>query len=282
MAALLAYIFYFFAATISPLQRRHLAITRESDIGQIDFAFRVMLITTVLSSVLFLFKRPELKDDTATVLGLAAVCGIFGAIALATGYTAQRKVEAGSFSLISNVYTPVSIVLATLFLNERLRPMQIVGTILLLISVVLVSRKHKLTRWRFDKYFFLVVFSGLALGVVLTTERALIKHNGITTGTWISWGSQSLFLAVAALIVGEKSQHNSKDTAVTSGLRFLQQLSWVILVTVVANLSLVSAITTFKVVLIFIAAAIFLKEREDLTRKIIGSIIAVTGLLLMA
>lgn len=282
MAAFLAYIFYFIAATASPLQRRHLATRRDTDTGQIDFAFRVMLITAALSSILYLFKRPELNDSLTTVLWLAATCGIFGAIALATGYIAQRNVEAGTFSLISNVYTPVTIVLASLFLSERLKPVQILGTVLLLVSVVLVSRKHKLTRWRFDRYFFLVVLSGLSLGVVLTAERALIKGNGITSGTWISWGSQSLFLALAALVAGQKSQHNLNDTAVTSGLRFLQQLSWVVLVTVVANLSLVSAITTFKVVLVFIAAAIFLKEREDLPRKIIGSLIAVVGLLLMA
>jgi uncharacterized membrane protein len=43
----------------------------------------------------------------------------------------------------------------------------------------------------------------------------------------------------------------------------------------------VSSITTFKVVIVSVAAALFLNEKEDLPRKIIGSIIAVIGLLLM-
>ena len=68
---------------------------------------------------------------------------------------------------------------------------------------------------------------------------------------------------------------------VTGGLRFLQSLSWVILIFMVGNLSIVSSITTFKVVIVFIAAAIFLKERSDLPRKIIGSLVALAGLLLM-
>ncbi|NTW14699.1 MAG: hypothetical protein HGA31_06790, partial [Candidatus Moranbacteria bacterium] len=54
-----------------------------------------------------------------------------------------------------------------------------------------------------------------------------------------------------------------------------------VLLFAVGNLSLVSAVTTFKVVIIFVFAAIFLKEREDLTRKIIGSLVSVAGLLMM-
>jgi len=50
---------------------------------------------------------------------------------------------------------------------------------------------------------------------------------------------------------------------------------------VVANLSVVSSVTTFKIVIMFVVAAIFLKEKDDLGRKIFGSLIAVAGLLLM-
>lgn len=281
MVDLVAYLFYFFASTTSTLQRRHIAIRRETDVGQIDFAFRVFFITFILSSVLALFKRPEINQSFFTVLLLATCTGIFGSLSISTQYIAQRHVEAGVTSLIGNIYTPITIVLSSVLLSESLKSHQIVGTIILLISVVIVSTKHRLSRWRFDKYFWLMVINGLALGISLVAERSLIKNNGITAGTWISWGSISLVLGLAALISWQKSQHNLNDTAVTGGLRFLQQISWVILVTAVANLSLVSAITTFKIVIVFVAGAIFLHEREDLKRKIIGSLIATAGLLLM-
>jgi len=281
MALFFAYIFFFFAATASPLQRRHLAKKRQTDIGQISFAFYVMLITTALSSVLWLFKTPEINTSLVVAAGLAFICGVSGAVALASQYQAQRHVEAGTYTVISNVYTPVTIVLATLLLNESLKPVQVLGTMLLLVSVVLVSRKHQLTRWHFDKYFFLMVLSGVCMGLVLTAERALIKENGITTGTWLSWSSQALMLGLASLLSGQKSQHTLNETLLTGSLRFLQQLSWVILITVTANLSVVSAITTFKVVIVFLAAAILLNERDDLARKILGSLVAVGGLLLM-
>ena len=97
----------------------------------------------------------------------------------------------------------------------------------------------------------------------------------------ISRWSQCLFLGIAALVSQQKSMYTPKDIAITGTLRFMQSLSWVILIFVVGNLSLVSSITTFKVVVVFIAAALFLGERDDLPRKILGSLIAVAGLLLM-
>lgn len=282
MTSVFAYLFFFIAATASPLQRRHLATKRQTDAGQIAFAFHVMLITTVLSLGLWASKSPELNTTILSTFSLSFICGLFGSVALATQYAAQRHVEAGTLTVVGNIYTPVTIILATVLLNERLQPLQIVGTLMLLVAAVLVSQKHRLTRWKFDRYFFLIVISGIAMGLVITAERVLIRENGITAGTWLSWSSQTLFLAFATFVSKQKSQHNLRETSITGSLRFLQQLSWVILITVVANLSVVSAVTTFKVVIVFAAAAIFLHERDDMRRKVIGSLVAVVGLLLMA
>jgi drug/metabolite transporter (DMT)-like permease len=168
-----------------------------------------------------------------------------------------------------------------MFLGEGLEPLQIAGTGLLLFAIVLISKKHRIGTWRFDRYFLLMLSSGIMLGVALTAERALQRATGFTAGTMMSWWAQCLCLGIAAYLAKSPSEYGLKDTMITGVLRFLQSLSWVILLAVVGNLSLVSAVTTFKVVVIFVAAAILLKEREDMHRKILGSVIAVIGLLLM-
>ena len=126
-----------------------------------------------------------------------------------------------------------------------------------------------------------MVASGISLGFVLVAERALQKTTGFSAGTIFSWVSQATFLGLATLFTKSKHEYSQKNIAITGILSAIGSLSYVILVTVVGNLSVVSAITTFKVIIVFILAAIFLKEREDLHRKILGSIIAVVGLLLM-
>ncbi len=282
MITFLSYIFYFIAASASPLQRRWLATHKNiKNEGQIRLAFQVTLITVILSFTLPLFEKFHLHGNTLHLIGLSLICGLFGSLYFVFSYTAQKHIEAGVSSLVSNIYTPITIVLATLLLNEKLTLIQILGTVLLIIGILIVSRKHRIGRFKFDKYFMLMVLSGIMMGILLVAERTLMKITGFSAGVMLSWWSQCLFLGVATIITNSKSVYSKKDITITGVLRFLQSLSWVVLVFVVGNLSIVSAITTFKIVIVFIAGAIFLKEREDLPIKIIGSIIALIGLLFM-
>lgn len=281
MTAFLAYLFFFVAASVSPLQRRWLAVKREGG-GQIDFAFRVMGIAAILATIILPLIRPlTISGSPYKLIGLAILAGGAGAVYFSSFFSAQKHVEAGISTLVNNIYTPVTIILAIIFLREGLTLTQVGGTVLLLMSMVLVAKKHRLGRFKFDKWFLLMFLSGIFLGISLTAEKALLNKTGFTAGVLISWWAQVISLGLAAYFFKNRTTYRLKDTLVTGGLKFLHSLSWVILLLVVGNLSVVSAITTFKVVIIFLAAAVFLGEREDLPRKIIGSLLGVAGLLLM-
>ncbi len=282
MIIFLSYIFYFIAATVSPLQRRWLAKNKNLDNqGQIHFSFMVALVVAILSLFLPLFQPFFISGNVSYLIFLSLTTGIFGAFFYISSFIAQKHVEAGVSLLVTNIHIPITIILATFLLSERLTFIQIAGTALLLLGIIIVSKKHHLGKFRFDKYFLLMLSSGVMLAIVLVADRALVKTTGFTAGTILSFWSTCICLGVATLLTRNKNVYSQKDIAITGILRFLQNLSWFVLVYVVGNLSLVSSITTFKVVIVFVAAAIFLHEREDLGRKILGSIIAVIGLLLM-
>lgn len=282
MSSVLAYLFYFVAASASPLQRRWLAVKKPTDSrSQVRFAFQVTSVVSLFSLLLPLFSPFRLLGHAWQIIGLSMVSGVFGGAVYITTYVAQKHVEAGVSSLLTNIYTPITIVLASIFLKEGLRLMQVLGTVLLLLGVIIVSKKHQTGRFTFDKYFWLMILSGTMLSVALIAERALIKTTGFTAGSMLSWGAQWATLGIALLVVKSNNTYSIKDIGITGVLRYLQTVSWVTLSFVVGNLSIVSAITTFKVVIIFIAAALLLKERENVGRKILGSVVAVVGLLFM-
>ncbi len=283
MAVLLAYLFYFVSASASPIQRRFLAQKGTGDVAsQIRFSFQVIAFPAVIGSVILPFFHPfQIEGSGFVLLTLAIVAGTAGAASFGLFFVTQRHVEAGIGTLVSNVYTPVTIVLATLFLAERLTWLQGLGTVLLLIGVVIVSKKHRISRFKFDKYFMLTLLSGVLIGICLVAERALQKQTGFTAGTLLSWWMQAACLGITAWIMRGKTTFSSSDLVTTGILRFFQAISWVTLVNTVGNLSLVSAVTTFKVVTVFVGAAILLKERDDMPRKLLGSLISVAGLLMM-
>jgi hypothetical protein len=153
--------------------------------------------------------------------------------------------------------------------------------VFLLAAVFIVSKKHRIGRFSFDKYFLFMVLSGALVSFLFVAERALQKTTGFSAGIMMSWGAQALCLGIVTLYAKSKHTYTNKEVAITGIIKFFAALSYVILTYVVANLSVVSSVTTFKVVIIFIAAALILREREDMGRKIFGSILAVIGLLLM-
>lgn len=282
MSIIFAYIFYFVAASASPLQRRWLAKKKDVDgKGQIHFAFQVSFIIAVLSLCLPFFSPLYITGDAWYLAGLTFVTGIIGASFFIISYTAQKHVQVGVQTLINNLSTPIIIILSTVFLHEKLSSIQLVGTVLLLVGIFIVSKRHKIGKFTFDRYFTMLILGTFLLAIDITVERILQKTTGFTAGTLLMVWSQCLFLGIAVIISKSKSQYTFEDISITGILRFFQAISWAVVVFVVGNLSLVSAVTTFKAVVVFIGAAIFLKERDDIPQKIIGSIIAVIGLLLM-
>jgi drug/metabolite transporter (DMT)-like permease len=281
MAEFWAYLFYFVVASASPIQRRWLAINRPKHKGELLFATRVMGIVALMSLAILLFSRPSFNGNPWFIIFLTVLCAIGGGGFFAGQYTAQRHVQAGTTSVISNIFTPVTIILATIFLQERLELHQLFGTTLLLFSAFLVTKNHRGGKFHVDKYIWLMLVSGIGLGIAMTAQRELIKVTGFTAASLLSLISPVIFLGLLAWLTKSKTTYKAKDTWITGGLYFTQLLSWVVLVAVVANLSVVSSITTFKVVIIFGIGAIYLHEHDDLLRKIIGAGIAVIGLWLM-
>lgn len=275
-----AYLFYFIAATIAPIQRRWLS-TRNEGGNKIDLSFRVSLVAAAFVLILPLFSPFVLHGSYLTIALLLIVGGIGGIGYYVSYFTAQRHVEAGTTSVLGNIYTPITIVLSTLFLGEGLRGLQILGAVLLIVAAMIVSKKHRIGRITYDRYFWLMIFSGVSLSVLLVANRELMRVTGFTASTILSWWAICLGLGMLTLSVKSRTTYTKKDLIITGGLKFIQDLGWAILTYVVANLSVVSSVTTFKIVIMFIVAAIFLKEKDDLGRKIFGSLIAVAGLLLM-
>ena len=277
-----SYIAYFVLSTIAPLQRRFIIVRKNPESSeQIRLAFEVMVMLTLGSLVFQFFSPLYFFGDKIRLLLLALTCGVFGMGYFIANYTAQKHVDAAITSVVVNIYTPLTIIFSSVFIKEGLTNIQILGTVLLLIAMFIISKKHRVGRFSFDRYFMMMILSGVLLAVLLVAERALQIQTGLSGATMLSWGSQCFFLGIATLFLKSKHTYTNKEIVSMGVFTLLSSISYVVLVYNVGNLSLVSSTTTFKIVTIFIAAALFLNEREDLGRKIFGSIVAVVGLLLM-
>jgi uncharacterized membrane protein len=279
---ILSYLFYFIVTSISPLQRRALAKRKNPEArDQIMLAFQVMVILTLGSLVLLFFNPLHFIGGSIKLIVLSTICGIFGMAYFILNYGAQKHVEAGVTNIITNVYTPLAILLSSIFLHEGLNKFELIGTLFLLAGMLVISEKHRISTFKFDRYFTEMVIGSICLGILLVAERALQLQTGLAGATLLSWGTQCFFLGLATFYTKSSHVYTKNEILLTGGLTLISSLSYVILVYVVGNLSFVVSVTNFKIVIVTILAAFFLNERDDLGRKILGSLLAVIGLLLM-
>ena len=284
MTTVLAYLFYFVFATWSPLQRRVLAT--KTNYNPILIAQKTSLVKILIATVVFVLipsKGSFVFSEQLWIL-LILSC-LFSVIHFVLIYATQKHIDATKTTIIVNIYTPVSILLATIFLGESLALKQIFGTLLLLLAVVIISINKIDNKFlKIDKYVLRMLIVGITLGIVLVIERQLMKITGNWNGVFLSWFASFVGLSIVAPLVSKYfagTRPSNKDVIVTAGLNFLQQASWPILVVAVGNFSVVSSVTTFKIVVVFVASYLFLQEKDHLRRKIAGSILALIGLLLM-
>jgi len=220
------------------------------------------------------------------------IAGVCFAVANTLGYVVLQYVDAAIGSLLATFNIVTSVVFATLIINEGLTVRQLIGGFVLLSSMYLVLSL------RFSEYRHNRLWLGLALslaasafyGVAMTSEKYLLNHVSLQTYLTFGWGFQCIGMLAVAVLLGKavradfgllKSKSFWRWAAPASALRVTGGFVFVISLKLANNLSLISALTGFKVLLAAVFAAYLLGEREFLARKYEAALLAVGGIAIM-
>jgi len=201
------------------------------------------------------------------------------------GWRANSHIDAAQFAVISNIQGIFTVIISGIFLGERLSPIQLLGVMVIITAACMVSVKG-LTRktFRIDNYSWIAIASSVCAGAALLAEKFLIGEMTLPTYYIIGWGLQTIWMTV---LVRKEWKHLPELKAadyrdiIWQGLLRTGAGFAIIVAFTMADSGLLSAIRSYKTVLVFLAALIFLGEKDHLWRKAIGSILATAGLLLL-
>jgi len=278
-------ILYFVVATASSLQRRVFA-QKTSLHPAVASLFSHAVIIFPLGIVWAIFEKNWFPNGVSTTLIIAmVVAALFQSLFNNFSLKSQKKIDATQFSIIGNLYTPIAIIGAAIYLHEGLTALQTVGMILLVLGAVVVSvRGFSKKTLNFSKYSWLALLSALVLGLAVIAERSAIKGSSIGSYFVVGYAIQSVFQLIIALPYLKKNfLYKKQETAglIWMGVLRFGQFGTFALASVLANnVSLISSVTTFKIIFIFGASYFLLKEKDHLARKIIGVVLSIAGLLL--
>lgn len=113
-----------------------------SGVGPLASAAWVLTASAVVTGVLALVTRPALPSTTVSWLALVAVALIGTVVAVAAFFAAMALLGPADTAVLSTVEPVVSIAVAAMVLGERLRPLQLVGGVVVLVAVAVLARSR--------------------------------------------------------------------------------------------------------------------------------------------
>jgi drug/metabolite transporter (DMT)-like permease len=240
------------------------------------------LVSVILLVFLALngFRFPDLSGLWVQAISSAI---LFGAGHIVYAKTLQ-VVEASIFSVLFASHAVWIMAAGILFLDESLSVIQIVGSVMIFASVFLVTKNLK--SFKLDKGTLLGLFTGLLFGLAI----ALYSYVGRHTDT-LSWSAFSFVgAALSALLFRPKTIGTFKKFMKASILPKLTLLS---IFYAAGSLTLLYAYKegafavvsplrqTGIIVTVLMALAFLPKERNQIAKKIVASLVCTAGVVLL-
>ena len=235
-----------------------------------------------LSALIFVpFFKLTFPTDWKVYLLLGIAC-IFYAISDRINTTVRRGLEASTFSIIKQLST-VFMILSGLFFKEQFVLKKIIGAGLIIFSNILIF--YKRGKQKLDKYVFLGILSNIAFSIALFLDVNISDNFNLPFYVALTVIVPALFIAIAERIKPSKIKQafingNKKAIMITSlcwGTMIIVQLRAYQLgdVTTVAPLCALTVIGTV------IVGYIFLKERDNLLKKLLAAVLLLVSVFLI-
>ena len=236
-----------------------------------------------LSALIFVpFFKLTFPTDWKVYLLLGIAC-IFYAISDRINTTVRSGLEASTFSIIKQLSTVFMILSGLLFFKEQFVLKKIIGAGLIIFSNILIF--YKRGKQKLDKYVFLGILSNIAFSIALFLDVNISDNFNLPFYVALTVIVPALFIAIAERIKPSKIKQafingNKKAIMITSlcwGTMIIVQLRAYQLgdVTTVAPLCALTVIGTV------IVGYIFLKERDNLLKKLLAAVLLLVSVFLI-
>ncbi len=205
----------------------------------------------------------------------------FGSLAI---QHALKLSDAATFTLLFASRGIFTVIASTLLLHEGLNPKQIFGVVFIFISIVLVTLKTRSISIR--KADLIALLAALLLGFANTNDRYLLGVMQLYPFLILAYLLPALFSAVifpksAMKMFTMFSFTTFVKSCIFCVLYAISGVTFFIALQTAPNSSQVAIINLSSVILIVVFSMIFLKERENVGRKLLAVAISFAGLVLL-
>ena len=255
-------------------------------IGHFKTFFWSQFAGMVLTGAIMFYLQPTLRLSFSTV-GIL----VLGSILYTTGYLYFYKAfEIGNVSVISaaiNLNTVIAIILAYIFLGQRLTKTQLPAVVMIIIGITLVS--INLNDFKKGTLSLLLgvretIIASLAFGVFWNLSQILSPQIGWAPTTFFVKLIALLFLVILSFFTKSSFKYDKKHLSILPTVILVGILEAIAVASVnfgltVGDLVLINPISSALSVVTILLAVIFLREKISKI-QLTGMVIALAGIIL--
>lgn len=257
-------------------------LLRNNKVDPVAFSIVFQLFTGVLVLMYALLRGFSFPNLVPLLPNLALMIVLYGAANILI-FKALKVVEASEFAIIFAIRSLWTILAAVLFLGESFSSKQFLGTGFILSSVALVSWQKGL---KLSRGTLISLVAALVSGLAFANDAFVVRNFDVPSYLVIAF-----FLpALAVWAVNPTSTSKLKSMLTKDFLYKLGLLGIIYAVSAVTifsayqvgrNAAQIAPLNQTATIVTVVLAIIFLKEKTQLARKIIGAIVSFVGVVLV-
>lgn len=277
-----AYFFLFFYLVITVVFNESYKIVAQ----RMKSAGALTILVELIAGFFSLFWIPffEIKFPTDCkvylFLGLAI---LFYAIQNRLATTARSGMEASVYSIIKQLSNVFVIIMGFLFLKEELTMQKVVGSILLIGSNVFIF--YQRGTWKKNRYLLLGILANLCMGMALFLD--VNNSNAFNLAFYVS--ITLLFPAILVFVterikgreIIEEWKTNAKCLILLTGISWSFMMITKLRAYQLGEVTKIAPLCSLVVILNVLFSFLFLKNRKNILKKLLASILIIFGVFLI-
>lgn len=241
------------------------------------------LIGTFIVAVIVLFRGfhlPPIKEYPLNFI----LQGVFWGSASYCIFKASRSIEASEVTILSTLSAIITIIVSILFLHQSFTLYRVIGTILIVSAVIYVS--YHGNSMKLNQGVAYMLLYSLFSGIAIVNDAYMVRFADALSYLVVGWFTPALFLMIvqpkALLKINYFFNFNNASRIMLLTLFYcFGGVAFFIAMSIGGPIAQMSAITESVTIVTIILAAIFLKERDHLLKKLFSAIVVTIGIFLL-
>lgn len=242
----------------------------------------IQLISAIICVIMIpLFKIKFPNDYKVYIFLFIAI--IFYTLNDRLGTPARRGLESSTYIILKQLSPVFMILMGVLFFKEKFVLTKLLGTLLIIISNVLVFYNKK--SFKMNKYLILGILANVSLAIALFIDVNYSNEFNLAFYVLLTFLVPCILIFIFERIKIKEIILEYKN--INKITLFTTSISWVLMMITklksyqLGSVIMVATFCSLTVILNVIVSYFFLKEKDNLIKKIIASILIVLGIILI-